>query len=56
MGKFSEMDILIQESYDRGFKDGWKNASVEAKKIIVNMLKTENKKKPRTGKWIEKKK
>ena len=38
MGIFSEMDILINEAYDRGFKDGWRDAADEAKKIVEDFF------------------
>lgn len=41
MGKFSEMDILIQESFEKGYKDGykigWKEAKAEALKAAAEV-------------------
>ena len=39
MGKFSEMDILIQESYERGFKEGFKEAGDKAFEILEDLQK-----------------
>lgn len=39
MGKFSDMDILIQESYERGYRNGFKEAVSESKKIVKENLK-----------------
>ena len=43
MGKFSEMDILIQESYDRGYKAGFNEAKEASKEMVKDILDTSEK-------------
>lgn len=53
MGKFSEMDILINEAYENGFKAGWKDAATEAQKIVVDYLNPVKKAKTILAKYGE---